>query len=74
MLDSDTEPDKPEVPTDDCETDFNLLEGPDDRVLLKLYLGKSNHFLELDQEEVDELRECLDEPPTPVRFRGDGSS
>jgi hypothetical protein len=70
MLDSDTQSDKREVSTDDdSKTGFDLLEGADGRLFLEIHTTNVHYVVELDQEEVDELYERLDEPPTPTRFR-----
>ena len=70
MLDSDTQSDKSEVSTDDDDkTGFDLLEGANGRLFLEIHTTNVHYVVELDQEEVDELCERLDEPPTPTRFR-----
>jgi hypothetical protein len=69
MLDSDTQSDKREVSTDDDrQTNFNLLEGADGRLFLEIHTTNVHYVVELDGDEVDELCERLDEPPTPTRF------
>ena len=69
MLDSDTQSDKREVLTDDNnKTNFDLLEGADGRLFLEIHTTNVHYVVELDDEEVDELCERLDEPPTPTRF------
>lgn len=47
-------------------TDFDLLEGSNGRLFIKLFTGKSNYILELEGGELEELKDRLDEPPTPV--------
>jgi hypothetical protein len=70
MLDSDTQSDKREVSTDDDDqTDFDFLEGAEGRLFLQIHTTNVHYVVELNEEEVDELRERLDEPPTPTRFK-----
>jgi hypothetical protein len=70
MLDSDTQSDKSEVSTDeDSQTNFDLLEGANGRLFLEIHTTSVHYVVELDQEEVDELCERLNDPPTPTRFR-----
>lgn len=52
-------------------TEFDLLEGSDGRLFLKVYTGKAHCMVELDREkgELHALRTRLDEPPSTIRGR-----
>jgi hypothetical protein len=53
--------------TDDTTTEFKLLYNhKEDRLFLNVYTGTTNYMLELDENERDALRACLDQPPRPI--------
>jgi hypothetical protein len=52
-------------------TDFELLEGPDEdsdgtRLFLEIYTTNVHYLLELDHDELEDLRARLDALPTPL--------
>ena len=52
-------------------TDFELLEGPDEdsdgtRLFLEIYTTNVHYLLELDHDELEDLRARLDAPPRPL--------
>jgi hypothetical protein len=51
-------------------TDFDLLEGPSGRKFLHIHTDQTTYIVEISDDELDELRERLDEPPTPIRNNG----
>lgn len=50
--------------------DIDLLEGPDGRKFLHIHTDKTTYIVEISDDDLDELRERLNEPPTPINGRG----
>lgn len=50
-------------------TDIDLL-SDGQRFFLHIHTDKTTYIVEITDDELDELRERLDEPPTPIRNNG----